>query len=409
MNHTRTPPATAGLFGGLGELFRAPAAPAVALLAAALVAFVWANSPWREGYQALLAIPLQIGAGGSVLSKPALLWINDGLMALFFLMVGLEVKREVMGGALSSARKAALPVAAALGGMLVPGLIYASFNLGGPGAPGWAIPMATDIAFALGVLALLGDRVPVSLKVFLAAFAVADDISAVTIIALFYTANLSTTALLVAGGLTGLLVLLNRLGVRALGLYLLVGAALWLAVLKSGVHATVAGVVLALTVPLGDASARSPLIDLEHALHPWVSWCVLPIFALANAGVAVVGAQLNLLDPIAVGVAVGLVAGKLVGIPAMCWLAVRLDLAELPAGAGWLEIIAVGLLGGIGFTMSIFIAGLAFADPVMLDTAKVGVLGGSLVAGTLGAGVLVWASRRRDRVAEEGSFALAAK
>jgi NhaA family Na+:H+ antiporter len=389
-------PASAGPRGGLRELVGNPAAPGVALMVAALVAFTWANTPWSATYFQLLETPVAVAVGEAGLHKPLLLWINDGLMALFFLMVGLEVKREIAQGELSSLRKAALPVAAAIGGMVVPALLYAALNLGGPGQAGWAIPMATDIAFALGVLALLGDRVPSSLKVFLAALAVADDIGAVAVIALFYTSKLSLTALAVAAGLGALLLVLNRLRVQNLGLYLLVGAALWVAVLKSGVHATIAGVILAMAVPLSgeEDDDHSPLVHLEHTLHPWVSWLVLPIFALANAGVAVVGADLQLLHPVALGTAAGLLIGKSAGIPAFSWLAVRLDLGVLPDGATWRHVVGVGLLGGIGFTMSIFVAGLAFTDPALLDTAKLGILGSSLTAGVLGAALLHGGARR---------------
>ncbi len=376
--------------GGLVELFRNPAAPGVALMVAAALAFVWANSPWSEAYSALLATPVAVEIGAAGLHKPLLLWINDGLMALFFLMVGLEVKREIVQGELSSVQKAALPVAAALGGMVVPALLYVALNLGGPGQAGWAIPMATDIAFALGVLALLGDRVPASLKVFLAALAVADDIGAVTVIALFYTSKLSLTALAVAAGFSALLLVFNRLKVQNLGLYLLVGAALWVAVLKSGVHATIAGVILAFFVPLHgeEDDDHSPLVHLEHTLHPWVSWLVLPVFALANAGVTVLGAEIELLHPVALGTAAGLVLGKSIGIPAFSWLAVRAGWGQLPEGAGWRDVVGVGMLGGIGFTMSIFVAGLAFGDPALLDTAKLGILGSSLLAGLAGATLL---------------------
>ncbi len=364
-------------------------------MATAAVAFAWANSPWAAMHAAVFETPFRIGLGDATLEKPMLLWINDGLMALFFLMVGLEVKREILQGELSTLKKAALPGAAALGGMLLPAALYVALNHDGPGAPGWAIPMATDIAFAMGVLALLGDRVPTSLKVFLAALAVADDIGAVAVIALFYTAELSVGALAIAGALCAFLVVLNRLRVLNLGVYLLVGAALWLAVLKSGVHATVAGVVLAMAVPLRvpGPDDDSPLVHLEHTLHPWVSWGVIPIFALANAGVSVVGGDLDLGHPIVLGVAGGLVLGKSIGIPGLAWLAVRSGVAALPAGAGWLHVLGIGLLGGIGFTMSIFVAGLAFADPALYDLAKVGIIGGSLLSGTLGVVVLTAAGK----------------
>ena len=388
-------PRTPLVMGGLGELLQSPVAPGLALMGAAAFAMVVANSPLAAAYHGLLQTPVSVAIGSAGLHKPMLLWINDGLMASFFLLVGLEVKRELLQGELSSVRKAALPVAAALGGMLVPALIYTALNMGGEGAVGWAIPMATDIAFALGVLALLGDRVPLSLRVFLAAFAVADDIGAVIVIALFYTASLKVSALVAAGALLALLVALNRLGVRNLGVYLLVGGFLWVAVLKSGVHATIAGVLLALTVPLavpGDDD-HSPLVHLEHTLHPWVTWLVLPVFALANAGVTVVGTDLDLAHPIAVGIGGGLVLGKLAGVTGASWLAVRLGLGSLPQGANWTHMLGIALLGGIGFTMSAFVAGLSFDDAALLDTAKLGIMGGSAIAAIAGLTVLRLAGR----------------
>ncbi len=386
-----------GPLGGLTELLRSPAAPGLALMTAAALAFAWANSGWSASYEALLDLPVRVGIGDAELHKPLLLWVNDGLMALFFLLVGLEVKREVAHGALSSFRKAALPVAAAIGGMILPAAIFTALNLGGEGQAGWAIPMATDIAFALGVLALLGSRVPLSLKVFLAAFAVADDIGAVIVIATFYSHGFNAAAFGLAAALAGLLALLNRRGVKNLGVFLLVGAALWLAILKSGVHATIAGVILAMAIPLHgrEDDDHSPLVHLEHTLHPWISWGVLPLFALANAGVRVVGAELDPLHPLAMGVTLGLVVGKALGIPLASLAAVRLGLAELPEGASWGHLVGVGLLGGIGFTMSIFVGTLAFDSAVLLDTAKVGILAGSSVAALLGLGTLLLAGRRQ--------------
>lgn len=334
---------------------------------------------------------MRLGLPDLGLYKPLLLWINDGLMAIFFLLVGLEVKREIQGGHLASARRAALPVAAALGGMAVPAGLYL-LVAGDPATrAGWGVPMATDIAFALGILALLGRRINPALPAFLAAFAVADDIGAVLVIAFFYTASLKTGWLLAAAAATALLVGLNRAGLRALSPYLLVGAALWLFVLKSGVHATIAGVVLALAIPSGGED--SPLLRLEHALAPWVSWVVLPIFALANAGVAFDG-DVRLDHPVALGVAVGLVAGKVLGVTGLSWLAVRLGLADLPAGVGWAQVTGLGLLGGVGFTMAIFIASLAFAEPALVDTAKAGILVGSAISACLGLGLLAALSRR---------------
>ena len=368
------------------------AAPAIALMAVSAFAFALANSPFEAHYFASLAHPLAIGVGELTLQKPILLWINDGLMALFFLLVGLEVKRELHSGQLSSPRRAALPMAAALGGMVVPAAVY-SLVAGGLAPEGWGIPMATDIAFALGVLALLGSRVPVALIIFLTAFAVADDIGAVLVIALFYTRDLATGPLGVAGLGTLILVAMNLLGVRRARFYLLVGAVLWVAVLKSGVHATVAGLVTALAIPHGGAQG-STLLRLEHRLAPWVAWGVLPIFALANAGVNL-GPDFDPWHPVALGVAAGLVGGKLVGVGGASWLAVRLGLAELPEGVGWTHVIGLSLLGGIGFTMAIFIASLAFVDPAQVEIAKAGVILGSVVAGALGTGVLLLASNAR--------------
>ena len=355
-----------------GPRVRSPAAPALALIGAAVVAVVFANSGLASSYESLRELPLELGAGPVVLEKPVLLWINDGLMAIFFLLVGLEVKRELMTGALSSRRHAALPVAAALGGMLAPALVYAA--VAGRAAPsGWGVPMATDIAFALGVLALLRSRVPTSLVVFLTAFAVADDIGAVLVIAFFYTQDLALGPLGLAIAATFALFGLNRLGVRRVSPYLILGAILWVAVLKSGVHATIAGLVTALAVPHG-RERHTPLLTLEHGLAPYVAWVVLPTFAFANAGVAL-GDGVSVTHPVAPSASpVGFVFGKLVGVGGLSMLAVRLGWAELPDGVRPAHLFGVGLLGGIGFTMAIFIAGLAFVDPLMVETAKAGVL-----------------------------------
>ncbi|MCA9299328.1 MAG: Na+/H+ antiporter NhaA, partial [Phycisphaerales bacterium] len=353
------------------------------------------------------------------------LWINDGLMAIFFLLVGLEIKRELCGGELSSVRKALLPAAGAFGGMAGPALIFLAFNWGEPSARAWGVPMATDIAFALGVLALLGSRVPVGLKVFLTALAIVDDLGAVAVIAVFYTDSVKMAWLGTAGGVTALLIVLNRVGVRRLLFYMVPGVVLWLAVLKSGVHATVAGVVLAMCIPNSarlvrsalpevmsdilrrhdtgegspadlDASAihtlearckdvQSPLLRLEHALLPWVSFAIMPIFALANAGVDLRAMTVSdLVDPVAIGIMVGLFAGNQIGILSMSWIVVKAGLGSLPAGVTWRQLHGASVLAGIGFTMSFFIAGLAFRDPSDAEVAKLGILGGSLVAGVVG-------------------------
>lgn len=352
-------------------------------MGAAALALVVANSPLASSYFETLHLPLG--------RLDLLHWINDGLMAVFFLFVGLEIKREVLDGQLSTWSRRVLPGLAALGGMVVPAAIYLSLNWNDPvAARGWAIPAATDIAFALGVLSLLGPRVPASLKVFLAALAIMDDLGAVLIIALFYTAEVSFGALAGAGVVLALLVALNRLRVQLLGPYLLLGALLWYLVLLSGVHATVAGVLLAFTIPLRPAPARpdkpsSPLHKLEHGLAPWVAFAVVPVFGFANAGVSLAGVgPEDLLNPIPLGVLGGLFIGKQIGIFGFCWVAVRAGLAELPAHASWPQLYGVALLCGIGFTMSLFIGLLAFTDPGLQDAVKIGVLAGSLVAGLAG-------------------------
>ncbi len=363
------------------------------LMAAAALALVVANSPLAPAY---------FGALGTYLGPLNLShWINDGLMAVFFLLVGLEIKREVLDGQLSSWSRRILPGVAALGGMAVPALVFLLFNGDDPAtARGWAIPAATDIAFALGVLSLLGSRVPTSLKVFLTALAIIDDLGAVLIIALFYSGDLSTLHLGGAAAVLGGLVLLNRLRFERLWPYLLLGLLLWWLVLGSGVHATVAGVLLALTIPLRASPSRpddatSPLHRLEHGLHPWATFLVIPIFGFANAGVSFAGLSADALtSSLTLGVALGLLVGKLVGVFGAALAVVRLGWADMPAGAGTLQLLGVALLCGIGFTMSLFIGLLAFADqPALQEEVKLGILSGSLVAGLLGWGVLRVAPR----------------
>ncbi len=427
-------PAAAILLRPFERFFALESASGLLLLAAALVAIVWANSPWAATYFRLWETPVTVGAGDLALSKSLLHWINDGLMVIFFFVVGLEIKREVLIGELASPKKAALSVAAAIGGMLVPATIFAALNFGGPGSAGWGIPMATDIAFALGVIALLGSRVPLALKVFVTAVAIVDDLGAVIVIALFYTAELSWMALAIAAVTLSLLMGVNLLGIRRLPLYVVLGVVLWLAVLESGVHATIAGVLLALTIParrLIDApeylrraklyveefeeevqpgrseptadqrdallslekmteQIQTPAARLEHGLHPWVSFLIMPLFALANAGVALggdVGSMLT--SPVALGVILGLVLGKPIGIVLASWISTRMGVAMLPDGVGWHQIAGVSLLCGIGFTMSLFIASLAFADAALLDGAKVGIMAASLIAGAAGSVVLL--------------------
>jgi NhaA family Na+:H+ antiporter len=343
-------------------------------------------------YDSFLALPVTAAVGGLGLSKPLLLWINDGLMAVFFLLVGLELKREVLEGELSSRDQALLPILAALAGMAMPALLFWAVNRGDAAMlRGWAIPTATDIAFALGILSLLGSRVPVSVKVFLTAVAVMDDLGAIVIIAAFYTDDLSWLALSLAGVAALLLFLLNRRGVTARAPYILIGILLWICVLKSGVHATLAGVVVGLAVPLRakDAEGHSPLRHLEHVLHPWVAFGVLPIFAFANAGLPLLAMNpADFLSPLPVGIALGLVLGKQVGIFGAVFLAVKTGLARLPAGMDWGAAYGVALLAGVGFTMSLFIASLAFDAPEIAAQTRLGVLAGSLLSGAAGYAVL---------------------
>jgi NhaA family Na+:H+ antiporter len=383
----------------LQDFLRLEAAGGLVLMGAAAAAMLVANSPLAAGYAAFVNLPVQVSIGALCIAKPLLLWINDGLMAVFFLLIGLELKREVLEGELSNLREAALPLFAAVGGMAAPAAIYAWLNWGDAAAlKGWAIPSATDIAFALGVLLLLGDRVPPALKAFLLSVAIFDDVGAVIIIAAFYTAGLSVTALMVSAGLLLLLWSINRAGVARRAPYVLIGIALWFAVLKSGVHATLAGFLLAWFVPLRapEAGPPSPLHDFERALHPWVAFGVLPLFAFANAGVAVAGITgAQLLHPVSIGIVAGLVIGKPAGILALSWLAVRLKLAGLPRDVGWASVAGVSLLCGIGFTMSLFIASLAFEQGggAYLGLERIGILSGSLIAGTAGYLLL----RRRAR------------
>jgi NhaA family Na+:H+ antiporter len=401
----------------------------IVLLGCTAIALIWANSPWAQSYFHLWELPLAIGVGDTELRLSLHAWINDGLMAVFFLLVGLEIKREVLVGELASLKRAAFPIAAAAGGMLVPALLYMAFNVGTPELHGWGIPMATDIAFALGILAMLGSRAPLALKVFLAALAIADDIGAVLVIALFYSGTLSTIALAAAGAVLVLLIASNAMGVRHSAVYSILGVLLWLAVHESGIHATVAGVLLAMTIPartridpneflergrgilqefaengVTDAEnvltspaqqeaihalesvaedAQAPLLKMEDKLHGTVAFVIMPLFALANAGVALAGAAAAFGSPVTLGVIAGLVFGKPIGITLFAWSAWRLGIASMP-GVTWRQVHGAGWLAGIGFTMSLFIAGLAFQRAAVLDAAKIGILAGSLIAGTVG-------------------------
>ncbi|MCT4701851.1 Na+/H+ antiporter NhaA [Enterobacteriaceae bacterium H20N1] len=377
----------------LQRFFHGDAASGILLIIAASMAMVLANLDFTSGfYQAFLETPVEVRIGSLDISKNLLLWVNDALMAIFFLMIGLEVKRELVEGSLASCRQAALPMIAALGGMLVPAAIYLIFNYQDPiTREGWAIPAATDIAFALGILALLGNRVPVALKVFLMALAIIDDLGAIIIIALFYTSDLSLLSLAVAAGAIAVLALLNICNVRRTGLYILVGLVLWTAVLKSGVHATLAGVIIGFLIPLREKAGRSPARALEHVLHPWVAFLILPLFAFANAGVSLHGVTLEgLTSLLPMGIVAGLFIGKPLGISLFCWAALKLRLASLPEGTTGKDIMAVGVLCGIGFTMSIFIASLAFGsvDPALITWAKLGILMGSLLSAVVGYSML---------------------
>ena len=370
----------------LQQFLALESAGGIVLGATAAVALILANSPFGSLYARFLDLPMAVQVGGFLLKKPLLLWINDGLMAVFFLLVGLEVKREVLEGGLSERSRAVLPVLAAIGGMIVPAAIYVMLNWGDAQAlRGWAIPTATDIAFALGVLSLLGPRVPPSLRIFLLAVAIIDDLGAILIIAIFYTGGVSWVALALAGGGILALVAFNLTGVIERAPYILGGIFLWVCVLKSGIHATLAGVVVGMAVPLRTMRAGSPLIRLEHDLHPWVAFGVLPAFAFANAGVALAGITMaELVHPVELGVVFGLIIGKPLGIAALVWAATRFGLAKLPEDAEWRQIYGLALLTGIGFTMSLFIGGLAFpAEGYNVDI-RIGVLIGSVFSAVCG-------------------------
>lgn len=389
------------MISSIRRFIASESAGGVVLALAAVVALVVSNSPLGPRYREFIELrgELRIAGDWLVLSKPLLLWVNDLWMAVFFFVVGLEIKREVLAGELASVKQASLPAVAALGGMIAPALIYLALNRADPVAlRGWAIPTATDIAFALGILMLLGPRVPASLKVFLTAVAIIDDLGAIVVIAAFYTAQLSMPMLLAAGVGVLVLALLNRMRVMQIGPYVVVGLIVWVCVLKSGIHATLAGVVTAMAIPLRDGDANghggSPLETAEHALHPWVAFAVLPMFAFANAGVNLAGVSLGTLaQGVPLGIALGLVAGKAIGVFGAAWLLMRLTGAGLPAQASTRQFFGVCVLCGIGFTMSLFIGGLAFVgqDPAYETQVKLGVLGGSLITGLLGVALLLGA------------------
>lgn len=390
LSESRSP----GVIGALQEFLRLEAASGILLVIAAVLAMIVENSPLAPWYDALLGTPVEIRIGDFEIAKALLLWINDGLMAVFFLLVGLELKREIVRGELRDPSRAALPAIAALGGFAVPALIYTAINHDNEMAmTGWAIPSATDIAFALGVLSLLGDRVPGALKLFLLTLAIVDDLAAILVIAFFYTADLSVASLVVAAASVAGLVILNRRGVSSIIPYLFVGLILWTAVLKSGVHATLAGVVLAFFIPLRSDSeeGRSPAEKLEHDLHPTVAFAILPLFAFANTGISLSGLTLDsLISPVPLGIALGLVFGNQIGVMTLAWLCVKLKIGRLPDNVSWPMIYGAACLCGIGFTMSLFISSLAFeqgAQELAVDD-RLGILMGSLISAAWGVLVL---------------------
>lgn len=377
------------------EFLRLEAAGGIVLMLAAAAALIMANSPLGAFYAAFLQIPGVVQVGDLVIAKPLLLWVNDLWMALFFFLVGLEIKREILEGELANRAQIVLPACAAIGGMVVPALIYAGVNAGrAVNLNGWAIPAATDIAFALGLLALLGRRVPMSLKVLLTVIAIIDDLGAIVIIAVFYTAQLSIESLGLAVAAVIALLALNRLRVTHVAAYVIVGTALWVCVLKSGVHATLAGVVTAFAIPLRveDAEGHSLLKRLEHMLHPWIAFLVLPMFAFANAGISFRGiGPANFVEPVTLGIALGLFLGKQLGVFAPMWLSIRFGLASMPQGTTWMQLYGVAMLCGIGFTMSLFIGGLAFELTDFKAPVRLGVLTGSVASALCGLALLRFA------------------
>ena len=423
------------------EFFNKEAGSGLLLILSTVVALIWANSTLSSYYTGLWDSIISVGVGEALISKPLLLWVNDGLMAIFFFVIGLEIKRELLNGELSSRKKAMLPLLAALGGAVLPALIYVFMNVGSADSSGWGVPMATDIAFAIGILALLGSRAPMALKIFVTALAIVDDLMAVLVIALFYTAEISLVSLGLGMGFFVLALLANRLGVHRTAIYVVLGIATWVAFLKSGIHATVAGVLFAAAIPartkltasdflnkgenfihavreqlatksdrrtaihhLEETSklAQSPLERMEHSLHGWVAFGVMPVFALANAGVVISTDVLGSLPASMVfwGIFLGLLVGKPIGIVCMTWLAVRIRMAELPKGVTWRHIIGAGALAGIGFTMALFIANLAFEDQATLEIAKTAILTASFVSGILG-WLLLSGAKESPLVSEE--------
>lgn len=412
----------------------------ILLLISTVIALVWANSPWSDIYKNLWHLHFGFEFGNIHIKHELLHWINDGLMAIFFFVVGMEIKRELIEGELSTAGKAILPIVAAIGGMIVPAAFFLILNVGSEGAPGWGIPMATDIAFAMGAVILIGKKVPSSLKIFLLALAIVDDLGAVLVIAFFYTANISFHYLELAGLVFFVLIIANRTGVRNSLIYCLLGMFLWYAVLKSGIHSTIAGVLLAACIPLRsrinaaqfikrckeilehfqqisvhpEASAgdedqqlavkaleencdrvEAPLRRFQHALHPWVSFLIMPVFAMANAGIVLdISAFSRIAHPVGLGIIIGLVFGKQIGITVFSWLAVKIGIAKLPDHVRWSQIYGLSCLGGIGFTMSLFVAGLAFGESHLLSIAKLGILVASIISAVIGTIILSFSNKR---------------
>jgi len=371
------------------DFLKLEASSGILLMIAAVAAIIVANSPLSTYYDLLLDVPVVVAVGSFEIAKPLLLWINDGLMALFFFLVGLELKREFLEGDLSQPGQIMLPAVGAVGGMLIPALIYAAFNYQNPEAiSGWAIPTATDIAFALGILAIIGSKVPLQLKVFLTSLAIFDDLGAIIVIALFYTDQLSMLSLIVSLSVLTVLFIINRRGVTDTAPYIFFGIVLWIAVLKSGVHATLAGVALALFIPIkGKEGEPSPLKSLEHNLHSMVAFIILPIFAFANAGISFDGVGIaEIVSPVPLGIILGLIVGKQIGVFGFCFIAIKLGLAKLPEKVNWTLLYGVSMLCGVGFTMSLFIGSLAFeqnaASPLFQD--RLGIVVGSLISGLLG-------------------------
>ncbi len=374
-------------FSRIQEFIRLETSGGVVLMIAAIFAMIIANTPLSATYDLILGTYIKVGIGNFEIAKPAILWINDGLMAIFFFLVGLEIKREVLAGELSSFDKAILPIMAAIGGMAVPGIIFAIVNWGTPeNLNGWAIPTATDIAFALGILALIGSRAPIALKIFLLAIAIIDDLGAIVIIAIFYTSELSINALSISMIGFAAAIALNRLGIQRTAPYLLVGIIVWVFVLKSGVHATLAGVLIAFTIPLKAKNEDEALLyKMEHGLHPWVAFLILPVFAFANAGVNFTGIGIDdLLQPLTLGIAVGLFFGKQIGIFLATWIGVKSGIARLPENVSWKHVYGVACLTGVGFTMSLFIGSLAFTTADVMNAVRLGVVLGSVLSGIIG-------------------------